>query len=71
MARPLNAPLAPGIQLTGGYVVNLIAVDPTTGNAVSGVVVSNVSMQVDAAEQDTFVEPLAVVEPLFTYGSNV
>lgn len=66
MARPLIAPLAPNIVLTSGYVVNLIAVDPTTGAAVSGVVVENVSMQVNTADQeDTSTSP--VVAPLYSY----
>ena len=55
MARPLVAGLAPGIILSDGYIVKLVALDPTTGAAVTGVVVSGVSMQVDtiATEDDT------------------
>ena len=66
MARPLIAPLAPGIALFPGYTVKLIAVDGTTGVAVGGVVVSNVSMQVDKEEpEDTSTVP--IVAPLYTY----
>jgi hypothetical protein len=68
---PQIAPLAPGIVLSGGYVVKLIAVDPTTGSAVSGVVVSNVSMQVSTADPpEDLPPPTAPVPPLFVYGTN-
>ena len=71
MAQKLIAPLAPNLELQPGYIVKLIAVDPTTGAAVTGVVVSNVSMQVDVQPTDEDSEtPTVVVPPLFAYGTN-
>lgn len=39
MAEPLIATMAPGLPLIAGCQVAWEAIDPTTGNAVSGVVV--------------------------------
>jgi len=71
VAVPLVAGLAPGITLTSGYIVKLIAVDPTTGANVTGVVVNNISMQVSTADPpEDLPPPTAPVPPLFVYGTN-
>ncbi len=44
MSQPLIAPMPADLDLPDGYVITWAAVDPTTGNDVSGVVVSNVSI---------------------------
>lgn len=46
MSQPLTVPLPPGIDLWGGCKVRITALDPLTGNTVSGVNVSNVTLQV-------------------------
>jgi hypothetical protein len=47
MAQPLIVSLPPGLDLGGGCQIRVTALDPTTGNVVSGVKVSNVTLQVD------------------------
>lgn len=47
MAQPLIASMPKDLDLGGGWIVRLTAVDPTTGAAVSGVKVSNVVITVD------------------------
>jgi hypothetical protein len=44
MAVPTNAPMAQNCDLPDGYIVRFAAVSPTDGSAVTGVVVSNVSI---------------------------
>lgn len=44
MSAPLVAPMPADLDLPDGYIVTWAAIDPTTGNDVSGVVVSNVSI---------------------------
>jgi len=44
MTVPTPAPLPPELDLPDGYQVVFAALDPTTGNAVSGVVVGDVSI---------------------------
>lgn len=46
MAQALIAGIPPGLTLGPNYIVRLTAVDPTTGNVVSGVNVSNTSLTV-------------------------
>jgi len=41
MAEPFKEPLPPDHLLSAGYSVRLAAIDPTTGNDVSGVVISD------------------------------
>ena len=45
MAEAVKAALPPGLSLSDGWVLRVTAIDPTTGNTVSGVQVSNVSIQ--------------------------
>lgn len=47
MAQRIQAPLPPDQGLWAGCVVRVTAVDPTTGVAVAGVVVSDVSIAVE------------------------
>lgn len=49
MATPYVAPLPPDTDLTSGCTVEFVALDPTTGNAVSGVTVANVSIYADTS----------------------
>ena len=71
MAAPVTAGLGPGITLVGGYIVKLIAVSPTAGTDVAGVVVSNVSMQVEKDDPpEEIPPPTPPVPPLFVYGTN-
>lgn len=46
MAQPVTAGLPPGLTLGPNYIVRLTAVDPTSGDVVSGVNVSNTSLTV-------------------------
>lgn len=48
MAKPLAIALPPQHVLTGGYQIVVTALDPDTGAVVSGVTVSNVTMQVES-----------------------
>ena len=50
MAQPLLAPMPPNTPLGNGYSIEFVAIDPTTGNAVSGVTVSNASIYVEGGE---------------------
>lgn len=50
MAAPQIVPLPPFFQMSDGMEVVVTAIDPTTGATVSGVVVSNVSIDVDPEE---------------------
>ena len=47
MAQPFDIALPPDILLSGGYTVRVTAIDPTTGNTVAGVNVSDVTLQVE------------------------
>ena len=40
MATPLIVPLTPGITVEGNYILRLVALDPTAGTAVAGVVIT-------------------------------
>jgi hypothetical protein len=53
VATPYIAPLPPDTALTSGDTVQFVALDPATGNAVSGVTISNVSIYVDASGNAT------------------
>lgn len=47
MAAPMKAGIAPGLDLTDGYVIQFTALSPTTGAVNTSVLVSNVSLLVD------------------------
>lgn len=46
MARKIKSSMQPDPDLWGGCIIRVTAVDPTTGAVVSGVNVSNVTLQV-------------------------
>lgn len=46
MSQPLSVPLPPDVDLWGGCKIRVTALNPTTGNTVSGVDVSDVTLQV-------------------------
>lgn len=55
MSQPLKVSLPPGVSLWDGCVVRVTAIDPVTGDTVSGVNVQNVTLQViqtAGSEQD-------------------
>jgi len=43
-AEPLQGSLPPDCELSAGYVIRLVALDPTTGARISGVTLSEVSL---------------------------
>jgi hypothetical protein len=47
MPLPLVVTLPPNVHLSGGCIVRVAALDPTTGAIVTGVNVSDVSLEVD------------------------
>lgn len=69
MAAPLTAGLAPNLELRGGYILRVTALDPTTGAVNTDVVVSDVALQVEAA---TPIVPFVVpsLPPVVTYGAE-
>ena len=48
MSAPYVAPMPPDTDLTSGCTVQFVAIDPTTGNDVSGVTITNASIYADA-----------------------
>lgn len=44
MPKPLIAGLPPALDLSAGYILRVTALDPTTGVAVTGVALSDVSL---------------------------
>lgn len=46
MAKPFTAAMPPNLDLDGNYTLRLTAVDPTTGNSVNGITVSNLTIYV-------------------------
>ena len=53
MAQKLTAALPPDFDLPANFIVQLTAVDPTTGAVVSGVNVSNVAIMAAPVTPDT------------------
>ena len=47
MAQPLTVALPPNLVLWAGCTIRVTALDPTTGNTVAGVTVSDVSLECD------------------------
>jgi hypothetical protein len=47
VAQPLTVALPPNLELWGGCIVRVTALDPATGLAVNGVNVSDVTIEVD------------------------
>lgn len=50
MAQPLILPLPPNIDLWDSCVIRVTALNPTTGDVVSGVTVSQVNLEVTQLE---------------------
>lgn len=50
MSAPLTVALPPGLEVSESYTISVTALDPATGNVVSGVDVSNVTIEVDQTE---------------------
>lgn len=46
MAQPFQSALPPDLELDGGTIIRITAIDPTTGNTVSGVTISDVCIRV-------------------------
>lgn len=47
MARPLTVSLPPNLELWGGCLIRVTALDAATGDEVAGVAISNVTLEVD------------------------
>jgi hypothetical protein len=46
MAQPFKVAFPPNLDLDGGSIIRVSAIDPTTGAFVSGVSIANLSIQV-------------------------
>lgn len=67
MAVPVSASMPQGLDFGINYTIRIAALDPTTGDPVSGVVVSDTSIQVATAataEQLTDDQPLWLPIPI-------
>ena len=63
MPQPLIAGLPPDLILSAGYIVRVVALDPSTGATVSGVALTDVSLFVSDLNdsiQDDQTNPLLV-----------
>ena len=67
MAIPLKDKLPPGFTLADGMRIVVTALDATTGATVSGVTISQVSIDVDQPTASTATDGVAVVDAAFTY----
>ena len=67
MAAAYESAMPPELDLADGWTVRLTALDPTTGNKVSGVTVSNLALSV-VPGGDTSVPGLAVGDFLLVPG---
>lgn len=47
MPAAYDAPMPPDLDLTGGFTIRLVAIDPTTGATVSGVTILSLVMMVN------------------------
>ena len=64
MSQPLAVALPPGLELSGSWTISVSAVDAATGNVVSGVNVSNVTIEVEltsGSEADLETGPFMLV----------
>jgi hypothetical protein len=57
VAAPVNATLPPFFVLTRGMQVRVATLDPTDGSAVTGVVVTNMSLSVEQEDAATPSQP--------------
>lgn len=58
-------PLTPGLILEGNYTLRLTALDPNTGNAVSGVKINNGALMGTDLNADQSEPTIVVPEPIF------
>jgi hypothetical protein len=65
MAQKLAAGLPPDYQLGANFTIRLAALDPTTGAAVAGVVVSNVAIMAEPVPVDLNEGTVEALPPLF------
>jgi len=65
MAQKLTAALPPDFDLGAQFIVQLTAVDPSSGALVSGVNVSNVALMASAVVAAASIEPGPDYAPLF------
>lgn len=56
MAAPLDAPIPPGLALSGGYTIRFTALDPTSGDEVTDVVISGATVQYEVVAGSTSVD---------------
>jgi hypothetical protein len=65
MAEAYDAPMPPALDLGDGYTLRLTAIDPTSGNTVSGITVANMvlfsDLLGDTAPGDLAFGPFALV----------
>lgn len=67
MSAPLTGGLGPNLVLQGGYIVRVTALDPATGATNTDVVISDVALQVDMAEQAPEPPAAPTLPPLLAY----
>lgn len=65
MAQKLTAAIPPGLDLPASTIIQITAVDATTGDTVTDVVISNVSIIATTALPDEVDEGLPSLAPLF------
>lgn len=65
MGKPLNGGLAQALDLTDGYIVRFVALDPTTGAVNSSVNVSNASLLVDNMGGGDLTSGFEDIQPLW------
>jgi hypothetical protein len=47
VAKPYSAPMPDEVELGGSYTIRITAVDPSTGNVISAITISNLVMMVN------------------------
>jgi hypothetical protein len=63
MPKPLRATIPRHVDLESGYAVRIVAIDPTTGAAVAGVSVADVTLQVRPTATSASVPGVVVLPP--------
>jgi len=64
VSAPLAVALPPGLELSESYTISVTALDPATGNVVTGVNVSDVTIEVEltsGSEADLATGPFMLV----------
>ena len=65
MPKNLVVPLTPGLILEGNYTLRLTALDPTTGNTVAGVKITNGALLATDFGPTTDQQPTQPLGPIF------